>query len=129
MFRYIALALIPVSLVACGKQNGAAKTPPSFLPPADFVADAQQGVALYAQHCARCHGEQGMGTDVGPPMIHRYYEPSHHADIAFYRAVNKGVAAHHWNFGDMPPVEGVSPQHAGHIIAHIRAMQRAAGIN
>jgi cytochrome c553 len=128
MLRIVALAPPLLSLLACGPQGEASKNPPSFLPPANFVPSAEQGAPLYAQHCARCHGEQGKGTNVGPPLLHKYYEPNHHADIAFYRAVSKGVAAHHWNFGDMPPVAGVAPEQAGHIIAHIRAMQRAAGI-
>lgn len=128
MSRTLVFALAPFLLLACDKQNGATKPPVSYLPPADFVANAEQGAPLYAQHCARCHGEQGKGTNAGPPLMHKYYEPNHHADQAFYRAVNKGVQAHHWNFGNMPPVEGVSPEQAGHIIAHIRALQRAAGI-
>ncbi len=36
--------------------------------------------------CARCHGMAGRGTNMGPPLVHKIYEPSHHADFAFMRA-------------------------------------------
>jgi thiosulfate dehydrogenase len=32
------------------------------------ITDAAAGKALYAKHCASCHGEDGMGTDDGPPV-------------------------------------------------------------
>jgi mono/diheme cytochrome c family protein len=43
-------------------------------------------------------------------------------------AVMKGVRAHHWRFGDMPPVEGVSEAQIAGIVAYIRTLQRANGI-
>ena len=86
------------------------------------------GKALYAQHCASCHGADLKGGDKGPPFLHRIYEPSHHADLAFQLAVRNGVRAHHWPFGDMEPVPGVTPDEVAHITAYIRAEQRKVGI-
>ncbi len=86
------------------------------------------GVNKYRQMCAGCHGKWGGGTDQGPPLMHGFYKPSHHRDSTFYRAVLKGTQAHHWKFGDMSPVSGVSPEDAGHIVAFIRAEQRKVGI-
>jgi len=40
-----------------------------------------------------------------------------------------GVRGHHWPFGDMPPVEGVTRGDVTMIIAYIRELQRANGIN
>ena len=57
------------------------------------------------------------------------YEPSHHGDEAFQRAAAVGVRGHHWPFGDMPPVEGVTRGDVTMIIAYIRELQRANGIN
>ncbi len=31
-------------------------------------ANPQRGKTLYAEHCASCHGEDGVGTDEGPPV-------------------------------------------------------------
>jgi mono/diheme cytochrome c family protein len=98
------------------------------VPPLD--AEQQAGAAAYAQNCASCHGENGAGRDgVGPPLVHIIYEPSHHADGAFYVAVQLGVRAHHWNFGDMPRQTHVTEGEIAQIIAYIRALQRANGID
>lgn len=86
------------------------------------------GKKLFEMHCAACHGAALQGSDKGPPLLHRIYEPSHHADIAFQLAVKNGVRAHHWQFGDMAPVPNVTPDDVGHITAYVRAEQRKAGI-
>lgn len=88
----------------------------------------QQGKLAYKDNCASCHGADLKGTRQGPPFIHKVYEPSHHGDEAFYRAAANGVRAHHWRFGDMPPVPGVTREEVGDIIAYIRAQQRQQGI-
>ena len=90
---------------------------------------ASDGAALFASHCAVCHGPAAVGTAQGPPLVHRIYEPSHHGDDAFFRAVREGVQSHHWQFGAMPPVVGVSDEELGHIIAYVRALQKASGID
>lgn len=98
------------------------------IPPEEFEAIPARGADLFATHCAACHGDGALGSNQGPPLIHRIYEPSHHSDLAFYRAAALGVHQHHWEFGDMPPVAGVSGEDTAHIIAWIRREQRAAGI-
>ncbi|WP_019568042.1 c-type cytochrome [Thioalkalivibrio sp. ALMg13-2] len=99
------------------------------LPPEDFAAAPEAGRSLFRANCMQCHGEDARGTDQGPPLIHRIYEPSHHPDITFHRAVALGVHQHHWEFGEMPPVAGVSGEDTAHIIAWIRQEQRAVGID
>lgn len=89
---------------------------------------ADDGVALFQRNCAECHGREAKGTDKGPPLVHKIYEPGHHADASFYLAVRRGVRAHHWPFGDMPPVTGVSDEEIGRILAYVRGLQKAAGI-
>lgn len=95
----------------------------------DLDADAQAGALHYNAHCAACHGRNGAGQEgIGPPLVHIIYETSHHADGAFYAAVQLGVRAHHWTFGDMPRQPQVSETEITQIIAYIRALQRANGI-
>lgn len=89
---------------------------------------AQAAQKLYQANCAACHGQNGAGSENGPPLIHKIYEPSHHGDVAFLLAVKTGVRAHHWRFGNMPPVEGVSDEQAKQITAFIREVQRHNGI-
>ncbi len=88
----------------------------------------RDGGALFNSKCSKCHGLKGVGTDKGPPLAHKIYEPNHHADMSFYWAAERGVRAHHWGFGDMPPVEGVSKDDVSAIIKYIRGLQKEAGI-
>ncbi len=89
---------------------------------------AASGQALFQINCFQCHGATAGGTTQGPPLIHKYYEPNHHADVAFHRAVTMGVRAHHWGFGNMPPIRTVTTQDMRKIIAFIREVQKANGI-
>jgi mono/diheme cytochrome c family protein len=66
-------------------------------------ATAEAGRTAYERRCLQCHGLHGAGTAAGPPLVHSVYRPAHHADVAFALAVRRGVRAHHWRFGDMPP--------------------------
>jgi mono/diheme cytochrome c family protein len=86
------------------------------------------GQGLFEQHCGSCHGIDLKGSNQGPPLLHRIYEPSHHSDLSFQFAVKNGVRAHHWKFGDMKPVPGVTPDDVAHITAYVRARQREVGI-
>jgi len=91
---------------------------------------ALEGEGLFRENCATCHGDQAAGRDgVGPPLVHKIYEPGHHGDGAFFLAALRGVRAHHWPFGDMPPVEGVTQDDVERIVAYVRKLQRANGIN
>ena len=73
--------------------------------PETLSASAEIGKTAYDAKCVACHAPSGVGQmNVAPPLVHIIYEPSHHGDEAFQRAVAMGVRAHHWKFGDMPPV-------------------------
>lgn len=92
------------------------------------TASVKAGARLFAVHCQTCHGREATGTGIGPPLVHVYYEPNHHPDQTFQAAVRNGVRQHHWRFGDMPPVPGLSPDDVEKITAYVRALQRAEGI-
>lgn len=92
--------------------------------------NAQNGKRGFEAKCAACHGVNAAGQDgVAPPLVHKIYEPSHHGDESFQRAVSMGVQAHHWRFGNMPPVEGLTRGDVKMIISYIRELQRSNGIN
>lgn len=98
--------------------------------PETLSQNAQIGQRAYEAKCVACHGVNAAGQNgVAPPLVHVIYEPSHHGDEAFQRAAALGVRAHHWRFGDMPAVEGVTRGDVTMIIAYIRELQRANGIN
>jgi len=74
-------------------------------------------------------GKNAVGRKkVGPPLVHKIYETSHHNDMTFYRAVAMGVRGHHWMFGNMPAVENVSRDEVSAIITYIRELQRENNI-
>ena len=89
---------------------------------------AKLGEEDFNANCAACHGKNAAGTNSGPPLIHRIYEPNHHADIAFKFAANRGVRAHHWGFGNMPPQSQVKDYELVRIVAYVRELQKANGI-
>jgi len=91
--------------------------------------EAQEGKAAFDRHCVSCHGANAAGSATGPPLVHRTYHPALHADVTFELAVRRGVRAHDWRFGDMPPLPGVPPADVARITAYIRALQRANGIS
>ena len=91
-------------------------------------AELQNGVAKFEANCSACHGVQGVGTSQGPPLVHKIYEPNHHGDPAFQRAAAQGVQAHHWQFGNMPKIETVTPADVDEITRYVRWLQKQAGI-
>jgi mono/diheme cytochrome c family protein len=91
-------------------------------------AELQAGEAKFNANCATCHGQQGVGTKQGPPLVHKIYEPNHHGDAAFQLAAANGVKAHHWEFGNMPKIEAVTPADVDQITAYVRWLQKQAGI-
>ena len=97
----------------------------------DSLSDrARLGKRGFDAVCAACHGENAAGRDgMGPPLVHKIYEPSHHGDMSFEMAVQNGVRAHHWSFGDMPPQDGLTRADVIDIVAYVRELQRANGIN
>lgn len=98
--------------------------------PAIFSQNAQTGKRGFDNNCAMCHGENAAGQNgVAPPLVHSTYRPKHHADEAIQRAVASGVRSHHWRFGDMPAVEGLTRADVSYIIAYIRELQQENGIN
>jgi cytochrome c2 len=116
--------MVVLALVACGApgEAGIAFTPPPT--PAEHIA----GEAFFTVHCLRCHGMFATGTDSGPPLVHEVYRTAHHADAAFELAVKRGVPAHHWKFGDMPPQPQVPDSQVTPIVGYVRWLQRHAGV-
>lgn len=94
--------------------------------PASFTETESAGERSFIALCAACHGMNAAGRDgMAPALVHPIYRPAHHADEAFQIAVRHGVRAHHWRFGDMPRIEGVTRVEVDNIIAYVRALQRA----
>jgi mono/diheme cytochrome c family protein len=107
--------------------NQTAQNTPSIIVP-ELSAAAQTGETYFNAKCADCHGINGAGTQKGPTFMHKVYQSGHHADESFQRAAKLGTLAHHWNFGDMPPVTGVTRAEVAKIVIYIREIQAANGL-
>jgi|TARA_R110000787_G_scaffold31181_7_gene82973 cytochrome c len=98
--------------------------------PETFGEKERLGKTTYEAVCSACHGPNGQGRkDIAPPLIHKIYEPGHHGDMAFVLAAKNGVRAHHWDFGNMPAVEGVTQADVLNVVAYIRRLQQENGID
>ena len=87
------------------------------------------GKNIFDLKCQSCHGINAAGRhEIGPPLVHKIYEPSHHSDQSFYRAVALGVRSHHWPFGNMAAVEGLTKGDVKAIISFVRELQKENGI-
>jgi len=116
------IVTIPLALGVAFATDKSAKSSPKV----PFIYSV--GVNKYQANCSGCHGQWLEGTKQGPPLLHPFYKPSHHADAAFYRAASNGVRAHHWKFGNMPPVTGVTRTDMDKIIPFIRWFQKENGV-
>ena len=121
---WLVAALVLPTLVACAG-TGDPDTSSGPLP----NGVASRGEALYGSNCAACHGVDLRGTDDGPSHLDPVYEPGHHGDLAFLLAVRRGVRPHHWDFGPMPAIEGLTEQEVADIIAYVREQQQAVGLD
>ena len=123
------VALIGLGIVATwrsGADHRAVRPEEIILP--DLSPEARAGKVVFDAKCASCHGANAARTDKGPPFIHDIYNPGHHADAAFYLAVQRGVRRHHWRFGDMPALPDVTKAEVASIIHYVRELQAANGI-
>lgn len=98
--------------------------------PSALSDDAKLGKRFFEAKCAVCHGANAAGKKgTAPPLVHKIYEPSHHSDVAFVLAAQNGVRAHHWKFGNMPQIEGITKGEVMLVTKYIRELQRENGIN
>ena len=130
LFCGLGVAAVLVLGIALGSEMSAAAGKAIYDNPVEpkMTPDLNVGRLNYDRFCAACHGRTARGTDKGPTFISRIYHPGHHGDQAFFIAPKNGARAHHWPFGDMPKVEGVSKPMIINIIKYVRAMQKANGI-
>ena len=115
----------PIETSAAPAPTVTSDAPAPLTTAATFVVP--DGAAVYQQYCAECHGVDLRGTDKGPSQLSIIYEPNHHGDYAYRVAIREGTREHHWWYGDMPPVEGITDLEIEKVISYIRAEQERLG--
>ena len=132
MPRTIALilssALAMLLVIGCGNSSQDEAAESNGETNVSLSSMGREGEGLFNANCSVCHGESATGTNQGPTLIDRIYHPGHHSDASIRNAVGRGVQQHHWVFGDMAPVAGVSTDDVEKIICYVRELQRADGI-
>ena len=111
-----------------GSADAAPARPADEIVEPDLTEIAGMGRTAFNAVCATCHGAKAAGTENGPPLVHSLYRPGHHPDESFLNAVHNGVTAHHWRFGDMAPVKGITNAELKAIIRYVREVQNANGV-
>lgn len=124
--RTIWISLVMLMLSAAPACSQSETKPKGAVAPAP--AELQGGEQKFAAKCSSCHGAGGVGTSQGPPLVDKVYEPNHHGNAAFQRAAANGVKAHHWKFGDMPKIDGTTPEDVDQIVKYVRWLQKQAGV-
>ena len=129
---------VALSVAACAGQDEheyeaaqmqeAQDAEPASLTRGEHSAAGLAGEKLFSANCSMCHGANASGTSQGPPLVHQIYEPGHHGNASFVIAVARGVRAHHWDFGNMPAVEGLSLDEINQVICYVRELQLANDI-
>ena len=117
----VTIMALVLGLAACGSEATNETTP------AADGSRERDGATVYADACASCHGADLGGTDKGPSMLSIVYEPNHHSDESFRRAIAVGSPEHHWTFGDMKPVEGLTAAEVTGVIEFVRSEQQRLG--
>ena len=129
-FKFLATTLVILAGLAAAGGAGLAQSGAIYPDPKEpeMTPRLQLGLMNYSAYCAVCHGKTAGGSDIGPTFIHRVYHPNHHTDGHFFAAPKRGTPAHHFKFGDMPPVEEVNNAQLDLITEYIRAVQRVNGL-
>ena len=129
--KYLVVAILAGGVfIVFGKLTGGGdKTGGLTITVPALSATARDGQKLFEANCMACHGKNAAGSEQGPPLINNIYRPNHHADQSFVLAAVRGVRAHHWQFGNMPPQPQVNETQMLKIVRYVRELQRANGIN
>ena len=85
MIRPVSLFLAVIVMLLTGCENN--QTPRLQTPSHSLVGSTpteySKGESLFNTQCAPCHGQAAKGTNQGPPLISKIYEPNHHNDFSF----------------------------------------------
>lgn len=95
----------------------------------ELSASAQHGRTIINAQCAECHGIDGTGgSRKGPPILHSMYRAEIFPDFVLKRSILEGKREKNWRFGPMPAMPELSEADVNGVIAFVREVQTATGI-
>jgi mono/diheme cytochrome c family protein len=89
-------------------------------------AELKRAEVLYNSYCLSCHGRQGRGEGLGPPLLDSLFLRPSVTDDDALRAITTGTNQRAYSFGAMPAVSILSPPEAVQVIAYVRWLQQRA---
>lgn len=89
----------------------------------------RRGERIFNTYCMSCHGRNGTGQGLGPPLLDTLYAPGRMPDEAVYTAVERGVNQTHWHYGAMPKNPRIGRAEMSEIIPYVRWLQQRAGLD
>lgn len=95
----------------------------------ELSALAQTGRDIINTQCMACHGVDGTGfSKKGPPLLHPMYREEIFPDFHFKRVLREGRPQKNWRFGPMPSQPQLSDADMNGIIAFVREVHTATGV-
>jgi mono/diheme cytochrome c family protein len=104
-----------LALAACGED-------------APDAAGVVSGPVVYEARCASCHGADLGGGALGPSLRSELYGPEQFTDDQIRASISQGAEQVNWEFGPMPMVSGLSAAEIDAVVAHVRGVQAAEGL-
>ncbi len=92
------------------------------------AAGVVNGPDVYEARCASCHGADLGGGALGPSLRSELYGLDRFTDDQIRASISQGVEQVNWDFGPMPMVSGLSAAEVDAVVAHLRAVQAAEGL-
>jgi mono/diheme cytochrome c family protein len=92
------------------------------------AAGPVDGAEVYEARCASCHGGDLGGSPLGPSLRSELYGPDRFEDDRIRASISQGAEQVNWEFGPMPMVSGLSAAEVDAVIALIREVQAAEGL-
>lgn len=86
----------------------------------DAASASSEGLKLFQQHCAVCHGPAGAGGRAAPPLINPYMKSATHGEI--FWVITNGVASH-----GMPSWARVPETQRWQIVAFLTSLNASQG--
>ena len=119
-------ALGMVLVLGCGSNDAGASARWLSFDAGPPPPELKRAEVLYNSYCLSCHGRQGRGEGLGPPLLDSLFLAPLVTDDDALRAVTAGANQRAYSFGAMPPVPILAPAEALQVIEYVRWLQQRA---
>jgi len=126
MLMLLALIIVLTAGTLWKREKISLKATPHF---PELTVSGKLGRIIVNEQCAECHGEDATGNSRnGPPLMHPMYREEIFPDFHFRRVLKEGRPSRAWQFGPMPAQPQLSDEDITNVIAFIREVHDATGV-